>query len=30
MLVAAGLAEPEEDDEELGKSDWYDRYFEYM
>lgn len=30
VLVAAGLAEAEDDDEELGKSDWHDRYFEYM
>ncbi|WP_128376653.1 hypothetical protein [Streptomyces cavernae] len=30
VLVAAGSAEAEEDDEELGKSDWRDRYFEYM
>ncbi|MDW4908038.1 hypothetical protein RB628_22495 [Streptomyces sp. ADMS] len=31
VLVAAGAVdEDEEDDEELGKTDWYDRYFEYM
>lgn len=30
VLVAAGLAEAEDTDEELGKSDWNDRYFEYM
>lgn len=30
VLVAAGLAEAEDDDEELGKSDWGDRYFDYM
>ncbi|MDQ0596814.1 hypothetical protein QF037_001159 [Streptomyces canus] len=30
VLVAAGLAEAEDDDEELGKSDWHDRYFDYM
>lgn len=30
VLVAAGVAEDEEDDEELGKSDWNDRYFDYM
>jgi hypothetical protein len=30
VLVAAGLAEAEDDDEELGKSYWHDRYFEYM
>jgi hypothetical protein len=28
VLVAAGVVA--EDEEELGKSDWYDRYFEYM
>ncbi|MCX5329248.1 hypothetical protein OG864_08115 [Streptomyces sp. NBC_00124] len=30
VLIAAGLAEPEDDDEELGKSDWHNRYFDYM
>ncbi|MEV7892229.1 hypothetical protein ACWD3I_31655 [Streptomyces sp. NPDC002817] len=30
VLIAAGLAEPEDDDEELGKSDWHERYFDYM
>jgi hypothetical protein len=31
VLVAAGVVdEDDEDDEELGKSNWYDRYFEYM
>ncbi|MGW2837519.1 hypothetical protein ACWCWD_06940 [Streptomyces sp. NPDC001493] len=30
VLVAAGVAEAEESDEDLGKADWYDRYFEYM
>ncbi|MFJ5833574.1 hypothetical protein [Streptomyces sp. NPDC093089] len=29
-LVAAGLAESDDTDEELGESDWHDRYFEYM
>ncbi|WAU81915.1 hypothetical protein O1Q96_20270 [Streptomyces sp. Qhu-G9] len=28
VLVSAGLAE--DDEEELGKSDWRDRYFDYM
>ncbi len=31
VLVAAGVMdEDEEDDEELGKTNWYDRYFDYM
>ncbi|WP_051744945.1 hypothetical protein [Streptomyces yerevanensis] len=30
VLIAAGEAEAEEDDDELGKSDWSERYFEYM
>lgn len=30
VLVAAGVAEAEESDEDLGKADWYDRYFEYL
>jgi hypothetical protein len=30
VLVAAGLADAEDDNEELGKSDWGDRYFDYM
>ncbi|MGI5196200.1 hypothetical protein ACQEVY_21520 [Streptomyces sp. CA-288835] len=28
VLIAAG--EAEDDDEELGKSDWHDRYFDYI
>ncbi|MGW0858270.1 hypothetical protein [Streptomyces sp. NPDC002690] len=30
VLVAAGEAEEEEGDEDLGKSSWGDRYFDYM
>lgn len=30
VLVAAGLAETEDDDEEFGTSDWHYRYFDYM
>ncbi|GAB2984438.1 hypothetical protein GCM10023080_057760 [Streptomyces pseudoechinosporeus] len=30
VLIAAGEAEAEEDDDELGKSDWSERYFEYI
>ncbi|MBB4790510.1 hypothetical protein [Streptomyces nodosus] len=29
-LVAAGLAEADDNDEELVTPDWHDRYFEYM
>ncbi|MEV6397116.1 hypothetical protein AB0M39_20435 [Streptomyces sp. NPDC051907] len=29
-LVAAGEVAEDEDDEEAGKADWHDRYFEYM
>lgn len=30
-LVAAGeVAEDEDDEEELGRADWHDRYFAYM
>lgn len=30
VLVAAGIATEDDYDEELGKTNWYDRYFDYM
>ncbi|MFE9847656.1 hypothetical protein ACFYPN_02415 [Streptomyces sp. NPDC005576] len=30
VLVAAGEAEGEEGDEDMGKTSWYDRYFDYV